>query len=311
MRLTHRQLEIFQSLMHTLNVTETASQLYSSQPTISRELKALEAELGFTLFQREKRRLEVTPQAIALNVIVQRSFVSLGEIERAARAIRGDRLQRVTVACLPAFAHALMPQAIRNFRSTYPDVSIKVHSLEETALTRDLLSKFFDLGVVEGSVAGNMSSIINLYAGNLLCIMPSDHPLAAFDVLEMARFDGHDFIYYSDEDSYRRQVDAQFEAAGIARNLLVETTTATSIGTMVAAGVGISIVNPLTALAFEGDSIVLRPLAQPIPYYLNIWQPDPLRKSQLGSRFVEAIMDTVSGVVDALTARGLCGERVG
>ncbi len=50
MQLTHRQLEIFQSLMQTLNVTETAKQLNSSQPTISRELKALEADLGFTLF---------------------------------------------------------------------------------------------------------------------------------------------------------------------------------------------------------------------------------------------------------------------
>ncbi len=302
MQLTHRQLEIFQSLMQTLNVTETAKQLNSSQPTISRELKALEADLGFTLFQREKRRLEMTPQAVALNVIVQRSFVSLAEIARTARAIRGERLQRVTVACLPAFAHALMPQVVHNFRSIYPDASLKIHSLEETALTRDLLSKFFDLGVVEGNVAGNTSSIINLYAGDLLCIMPRNHTLAQHDVLEMAHFDRHDLIYYSEEDSYRRQIDAQFDAAGIARNLVVETT-------MVAAGIGVSIINPLSALAFESAGVVLRPLAQPIPYYLNIWQPDPLRRSQLGERFIETIVNTMNSTVDALIARNLCAPR--
>jgi len=309
MQLTHRQLEIFQSLMQTLNVTETAKQLNSSQPTISRELKALEADLGFTLFQREKRRLEMTPQAVALNVIVQRSFVSLAEIARTARAIRGERLQRVTVACLPAFAHAHMPQVVHNFRSIYPDASLKIHSLEETALTRDLLSKFFDLGVVEGNVAGNTNSIINLYAGDLLCIMPRNHTLAQHDVLEMAHFDRHDLIYYSEEDSYRRQIDAQFDAAGIARNLVVETTTATSIGTMVAAGIGVSIINPLSALAFESAGVVLRPLAQPIPYYLNIWQPDPLRRSQLGERFIETIVNTMNSTVDALIARNLCAPR--
>src|SRR5690606_31427766 len=133
----------------------------------------------------DKRRLEVTPQAIALHVIVQRSFVSLAEIARTAQAIRGDRLQRVTVACIPAFAHALMPQVIQKFRQIFPDASLKIHSLEETALTRDLLGKFFDLGVVEGNVAGSNSSIINLYAGDLLCIMPIGHSLARYDVIEM------------------------------------------------------------------------------------------------------------------------------
>ncbi len=70
------------------------------------------------------------------------AHLSASQIARTARAIRGERLQRVTVACLPAFAHALMPQVVRNFRSIYPDASLKIHSLEETALTRDLLSKF-------------------------------------------------------------------------------------------------------------------------------------------------------------------------
>lgn len=77
----------------------------------------------------------MTPRAIALHVIVQRSFVSLDEIARAADAIRGDRLQRVSVACLPAFAHALIPQSIRRFRDAHPDAQLKVHSIEESVLT--------------------------------------------------------------------------------------------------------------------------------------------------------------------------------
>ncbi|HTO34328.1 MAG TPA: LysR substrate-binding domain-containing protein [Pararhizobium sp.] len=306
MRLTHRQLEIFQSLMHTLNVTETANQLYSSQPTISRELKGLEATLGFILFHRENRRLEPTPQAAALNVIIQRSFVSMGEIMRGAREILGDRLDRVTVACLPAFAHALLPLAIKQFHEGSPNTAIKIHSLEETALTRDLLSKFFDLAIVEGNFDGSSNSILSLYTGDLLCIMPASHPLTLHDVLQPEHFDGHNFIYYSEEDSYRRQLDAQFEAGNTGRRLLIETTTATSIGTLVGAGLGVSIVNPLTALAFEGPNVAIRRLAQPIPYYLKIWQPQPIRKNHLGPQFVEAIIKSTEEFVTALAARNLC-----
>lgn len=305
MHLTHRQLEIFQSLMQTLNVTETAAQLYSSQPTISRELKLLEAELGFTLFRRDNRRLEVTPQAIALHVVVQRSFVSLSEIGRAALGIRGDQLQRVSVACLPAFAHALMPQAIQRFHADYPQIAIKVHSLEETVLTRELLNKIFDLGVVEGKVAGGLGQMTGFELGNLLCILPADHPLTRYPVIEIDQLSAFPFIYYSEEDAYRRQIDARFDAAGIARHMMVETTTATSIGAMVATGIGVSIVNPLTALVFEGPTLAIRPLAQPIPYSLNLWEPDTVRQSPQSRSFAAAIGETLNDFIATLRARKL------
>lgn len=305
MRLTHRQLEIFRSLMQTLNVTETAVQLCSSQPTISRELKVLEDGLGFELFRRDKRRLEVTQRAIALHVIVQRSFVSLDEIGRAAEAIRGDRLQRVSVACLPAFAHALIPQAIQRFRSNHREAAIKVHSIEESVLTRELLNQIFDLAVVEGRVPGGLGTLKHRDVGQLLCVLPPDHPLTRYDRLEIEQMEGADFIYYSEEDSYRRQIDALFDTSGVSRNLMVETTTATSIGAMVMEGVGISIVNPLTALAFEGGRLTLRPLAETIPYSLNIWQPDQMRQSQWSAGFVDAIDHTLDHAIDHLAQRGL------
>ena len=305
MRLTHRQLEIFRSLMQTLNVTETAAQLLSSQPTISRELKGLEDSLGFVLFQRDKRRLEVTPRALSLHAIVQRSFIGMDEIGRAADAIRGDRLQRVSVACLPAFAHALIPNAIHRFRTTHPDALIKIHSIEETVLTRELLNQIFDLGVVEGRVPGGLGSLAQRSIGNLLCVLPVGHPLADNEVIEIRQMADSPFIYYSEEDGYRRQIDARFEAANIRRPLTVETTTATSIGAMVATGIGISIINPLTALAFEGPQLVVRPLSDPIPYTLNIWQPDPVHQSRWSAGFVDAIDETLNDIKEQLLSRGL------
>ncbi|MBV2142372.1 LysR family transcriptional regulator [Falsochrobactrum sp. TDYN1] len=293
MRLTHRQLEIFQSLMQTLNITATAQQLFSSQPTISRELKNIEEILGFHLFYRENRRLEPSQQAIALNVIVQRSFVSLDEIIRTAQAIREDRLKRLSIACLPAFAHALIPQALQLFLAQLPGTSIKIHSLEESALTRDLVSKFFDLGVVEGNFDRTASSTIDLYAGDLVCLMPASHPLAKCSVLYPQDLAGQDFIYYSEEDSYRREVDAFFSRANVSRRLLVETTTAPSIGSLVRSGIGLSIVNPLTALAFHGDGVCVRPLAQKIAYYVHVWQPEPAKRGPFASIFIQSLEKTI------------------
>ena len=124
----------------------------------------------------------------------------------------------------------------------------------------------------------------------------------------MEHFDGHDFIYYSEEDSYRRQVDMLFEAASVKRRLLIETTTATSIGSLVGAGMGISIVNPLTALAFEGPDVAIRPLAYPVAYHVNVWQPEPSRRGLFGEHLVNAIIKTIDCAVSELCARRLCNR---
>ena len=61
----------------------------------------------------------------------------------------------------------------------------------------------------------------------------------------------------------------------------------------------------LAAGGSQGPSLAVRPLAQPIPYSLNIWQPDPARQSQLGERFVEAITRTLDEFVATLQSRRL------
>lgn len=305
MRLTHPQLEMFQTLLRTLSVTETAQELASSQPTISRELKALEAQLGFALFDRKSRRLEPTSRALALNVVVQRSFLSIAEIERAAQAIRGERLHRLTIACLPAFAHALIPDVVRALRQNRPDTTFKVHSLEEGALTRDILAKFFDLALVEGNISGTAGVTTTMRCGDLVCIMPPDHALAQQVRLKPTDFGEHDVIYYSDEDTYRRRVDLWFQSAGVTPRLAIETTTATSMAAMVGAGLGVAIVNPLTALASDGAQVAVRPMAQPIAYAVNLWRPDATGRNRLGDEIAEVTTEAIRAIARRLAERGL------
>ena len=136
--------------------------------------------------------------------------------------------------------------------------------------------------------------------------MPADHPLSQYESLDIEQFAGHNFIYYSDEDYYRRQVDQWFSTAGINRKLTIEATTASSIGSLVAARIGISVINPLSALAFEGQNLLIRPIRHSIPYYVNVWQPEDIRRGALGAQFVQAIVNAVDTIVTMQKQRGLC-----
>ena len=106
-----------------------------------------------------------------------------------------------------------------------------------------------------------------------VAVLPEGHPLLARRVLELADFSGLPFVSLAPQDSYRRQIDALFAARGVTRALLVETASAVSVAALVRQGLGVSVINPLTALAFEGSGLAWRRLAVAIPFKLGLIRP--------------------------------------
>lgn len=273
MKLNQRQIDVFNAVMIYKSVTAAAGSLHTSQPTVSRELRDLERQIGFDLFHRFGKRLTPTDRAQLLHSVVLRSFVGMEEISRAAMAIKGHNAAHLRIACLPAYAEAILPEVANRFLDKRRHVHLSVHSLEEASLRYDLTSRMFDIGLTEGSYAYDGATTESIDAGEVICVLPAGHRLTARAILEPRDFEGVDFVYFSHEDPYRRRLDEIFEARGVSRRYTVETTTATGVCSMVAAGVGVSIVNPLTATHYARKGIALRRLSVHVPYRLNLWRP--------------------------------------
>ncbi|MGO4438231.1 LysR family transcriptional regulator [Rhizobium sp. RAF56] len=289
MRLNQRQIEVFNAIMMNKSVTAASTALRTSQPTISRELRDLEKYLGFDLFHRFGKRLTPTEQAQMLHAVVRQSFVGMEEISRAATAIRGHNAARLRIACIPAFAEAILPLVAQRFLKHHPHVNLSMHSLEEVSLWNDLTAFMFDLGLTENTYHHDGVITESIDVGEVVCVLPVGHPLAATAVLQPQDFEDVEFVYFSQGDPYRRKLDEIFDAAGVSRRFTVETTTAASVCSMVAAGVGISIVNPLTAAHYAGKGIVLRRLSVRLPYRLNLWRPTKGPGSVLADEFTQVL----------------------
>ena len=108
--LTHRHVEVFRAVMAAGSVTGAAAALHTSQPTVSRELARLEQVLGLHLFDRVRGRLQPTAQGYALHEEVQRSYAGLERVADTAVRLRQFTQGQLSIACLPAFAHALLPR---------------------------------------------------------------------------------------------------------------------------------------------------------------------------------------------------------
>jgi DNA-binding transcriptional LysR family regulator len=294
MKLTHRQVEVFRAVMGTGNATQAAQALHTSQPTVSRELARLEQVLQMNLFDRVRGRLRPTAQALALLEEVQRSYLGLERIAAAARSLREFTQGRVSVACLPALAHGLLPQAVQRFAARHPQVGVSITPQESPLLEEWLTEQRFDLGLCERLHAPAATTLVPLLQADEVCVLPDGHPLLGKRVLKPRDFAGQAFVSFAPADPYRQQVDAMFESHGVRRRLALETASAASVCALVRQGLGVGIVNPLTAMELAGAGLQVRPLSVSIPFSVTLVVPQLRPASPLRDAFVAGLREAAA-----------------
>lgn len=283
--ITLRHIEIFHAVVTTGNLTEAAQLLHTSQPTVSRELARFEKLTGLRLFDRVRGRLQPTVQGLSLFEEVQRSWYGLDRIINAAEGLRQFRQGELSVACLPVFSQSLLPILLRPFLQDFPDVSLNIIPQESPLLEEWLSAQRYDLGLTETSQTPAGTLRTELFTGDEVCVLPAGHALAAKACLTPQDFAGQDYISLSRSDSYRQLLDALFQEHGVQRRMVMETHSAASVCSMVRAGIGVSIVNPLTALDYAASGVVLRRFSVAVPFTVSLIRPRHRPSSALVETF--------------------------
>lgn len=296
MKLTHRHVEVFRALMLSGSVTRAAELLHTSQPTVSRELARLEQVLQMNLFDRVRGRLRPTVRALALRDEVERSYVGLERIAAAAASLRQFAAGRLELACLPALAHALLPDAVRRFVAVHPQASVAIAPLESPLLESRLTEQRHDLGLTERREAPPGTVLHPLLEVDEVAVLPASHPLLGRRMLRAADFAGQPFVSLAPDDPYRLQIDALFEQQGVRRVTALEAGSAVAVCALVRQGLGLAIVNPLTALELAGPALQIRPLALRVPFHVGLVVPELRPPNPLRDAFVAALRAAAAAV---------------
>lgn len=272
-RIAHRHIEVFRAVMLAGGVTAAAQMLFTSQPTVSRELARLEQLLGYALFERIHGRLKPTARALSLWSEVQRSWQGLDHVVKHAVALGQPAKAHISVLSLPALSHALVPGALARLHAAHGAVSVSVTNQDAPLLQEWMGAQRFDIGLAELAEVPAGTRVQPLPAMDEVAVLPAQHPLAAKPLLAAQDFAGHAFVSLAADDTYRHQIDAVFAAQGVERELRIETHSAVSVCAMVQQGLGLAIVNPLTAHACAGNGLVVRPLEFSIPFQVHALLP--------------------------------------
>ncbi|CAK9884322.1 MAG: Octopine catabolism/uptake operon regulatory protein OccR [Candidatus Erwinia impunctatus] len=284
--ITHRHIEIFHAVITCGNLTEAATLLHTSQPTVSRELARFEKLCGLQLFERVRGRLLPTVQGLSLFEEVQRSWYGMDRIIAAAENLRTFRDGELSLTCLPVFSQSFLPPLCQQFLQRYPHISLTIIPQESPLLEEWLSAQRYDLGLTETSQTPAGTVSMPLFTGNEVCVLPEKHPLAAKACLTPEDFTDQPYISLSGSDGYRQIVDQLFSEFQVSRRMVMETHSAASVCAMVRAGVGISIVNPLSALDYAGNGVVVRRFSVDVPFTVTMIKPCHRPVSALADAFI-------------------------
>jgi DNA-binding transcriptional LysR family regulator len=262
MRLT--EIETFRALMHVGSTRKAAALLNVTQPAVSQSLKRLESQAGLTLFGRERGRLLATPEAHALLADVERVFVGMDAIEHRLRSLRDFGVDQLSLSCYPAFGLGFMPRALARWQTALatqaeqrlPQISLQVLSSKDV---RDrVIAGQADFGLLadEMPLDGVDHSVFARFPG--VVVMPPGHALARFKSIQPKHLVDVPFLALNPEDASRRRLDAILAQHGVRLKVAVHTPYAASVCEMALRGLGVGLVNPITALDYAERGLVVR-----------------------------------------------------
>ncbi|MEQ8291185.1 MAG: LysR substrate-binding domain-containing protein [Roseovarius sp.] len=254
-----RQIEVFRAVVTSGTTSRAAEVLRVSQPSVSKTIQDLERSIGFPVFDRVKGRLRPTAEGQLFFREVEHAFAGLAYLRGAAARIRDFGSGELRVASLSALSTNLVPRALATLVPKNPGVAITFQA-RMSSVVRDLVaSGQFDIGVVADEIDKTGVEVRPFARFRAWLAIPEGHPLEARDVIRPADLVNEPFIALSPEDTTRQQAETALAAEGVKLSIILETPYATTICAMVAAGLGVGLVDPLTAEPFEGRGMVLRP----------------------------------------------------
>ncbi|RTR01471.1 LysR substrate-binding domain-containing protein [Halomonas nitroreducens] len=308
-KLTYRQIEAFRAVMISGTTSGAADILCVSQPAISRLLADFEETVGVTMFERRRRRLHPTPEARFFFEEVERAFVSLEQLSRAAEELREFHLGSLRVASMPAASVEFLPALADRFSQAHPGVSVTLQVRSTQQVVDLVASQQFDLGVISGIALDDPAVEERTLADSrLVCALPPGHPLSEREVVRPADLEGEVFVSLGSEQSIRHTIDGVFENAGVKRQLLIDTQLHYAACAFVLAGSGVSLVDPITAWHYRRLGLVVKRFEPRVAYRYSVIFPRQRGQSGLTKSFLGLLGEALDDL--QAESRGLF-ERVG
>lgn len=301
-----RHLRYFVAVAEETHFGRAAERLGIAQPPLSKQMQDLEHELGFSLFDRSKRPVQLTAAGAALllhaRTILEAVEIGVRETRRAGAGHSG----RVSIGYPPALAYSGLTEVLRAFRERSPEVAIVVHEMAPAEQTEALKRGDVDVGFIRSPLHEPQLASENIRSEKLVLALPADHRLAVRERIALGAVAREPFVFFP-----RARGPGFFDfLMGVCRDSgftprIVQEAPQIDVLALVAAGFGLSIL-PDSVREFRRADIVLRPIiGSPTTELRLVWRSGDASPAVL--RFIETVRRV--GVKRGRAGRRTAGRR--
>mgnify|MGYP002605796449 CR=1 FL=1 len=264
-----QKLRTFVTVAATLNYTEAAARLYTTQATVSKQILALEKQWQVTLFSRAHRQVQLTAAGQALLPKAQAVVTAANALQAAAAAVQTGAGSRLRIKTIPSIANYRAFNQIAAFHRTHPEIRLQLTEGETDAVAEALtageadiiFTRLFDQpDAATESVIGESDA--------LQVLVPKTSPLARRQALTVQDLANEDLLLLGESTYLMQPVRRLFAAQGLTPHLTYQGQRIDLILGVVSRGLGISIVMQKAVALTDYPALTLVPLTPTVTSHL-------------------------------------------
>jgi LysR family transcriptional regulator, transcriptional activator of the cysJI operon len=239
------RLRVFRVVARTLNFRKASEELLISQPAVTQQIKALEEELGISLFERSKGKVALTASGVVLADYADKLKALVDEAVQAIAEVSGTRTDELRVGASQTIGQYLLPNLLAGFRKDFPKVSLSGMSGNTDEVLAALAEHRIDLALVEGPSPRSDVKAEPFMEDHMVLVVPHDHEWAGHEVA-IGDLKSEEFVTREVGSGSRRVIEDALQEAGLDANELrtiLTLDTTEGILSAVEAGLGVAFVS--------------------------------------------------------------------
>jgi DNA-binding transcriptional LysR family regulator len=269
-----RHLRYFLAVAETLNISEASRRLRVAQPSLSRQIRDLEFEVGHPLFHRHKGRLSLTPAGKALREGAKPAVLQAEAALARARKAGACVSTELRVGYYGMMWATVVASALRQFRRLFPEASVTFAELAPAQVVEQLRKGTLDIGVLgHGHTSLSRGCVLERIATvDALLALATENPLAKRRTLSLAELRDQTFLTYA--PAYAPGRDSSFlRACRVARfkpKLVREAWGLPALLLAVSENRGVAIVSPFAPRAPHPGVVFSRLRPPGVPFEISV-----------------------------------------
>jgi LysR family cys regulon transcriptional activator len=228
-----------------LNVSEAAVALHTSQPGVSKQIRALEEELGTAIFVRQGRRFTaLTDAGRELVAAIDRILAEVANLKAVGDEFAHHAKGQLAVAVTHTQARYALPAVVTAFKKRFPDVKLRLLQGNPHQLARMVLAGEADVAIATEAL-DEYPELVTLpcYQWHHCVVVPEGHALTKVKPLTLEAIAAYPIVTYDPTFAGRTAVDRTFAARSLAPEIVLTALDSDVIKSYVELGLGVGIIS--------------------------------------------------------------------